>query len=283
MSDISDMTDMTAQPDRKTVLDVSKVAFCYAPSATSVDWSLSNLSLKVRAEEIVCILGASGCGKSTLLNLVAGLIKPNSGTVKVTAHGEGNRRIGYIFQNDALLPWRTVESNLMLVCQVSKEVSRESARSRIAQYLSTFHLNEQILKQFPAQLSGGMRQRVSIIQSLMFNPELLLLDEPFSALDFNTKLSLESEFYQLVKERGKAAILVTHDIEEAIAMADRVLIMRKGGTITNEFVIDLPDQNRSPENARGTPRFADYYREIWSELKVSMVENTTMVEDKNNG
>jgi NitT/TauT family transport system ATP-binding protein len=265
---------MSDQPDRKTVLNLCRIAFSYAPSATPIEWALTNLSLNVGAEEIVCILGASGCGKSTLLNLVAGLIKPDSGTIEVTAHGEGSRRIGYIFQGDALLPWRTVEANLMLVCQVSKEVSREFARSRIAQYLSTFHLKEQILKQYPAQLSGGMRQRVSIIQSLMFNPELLLLDEPFSALDFNTKLSLESEFYQLVKERGKAAILVTHDIEEAIAMADRILIMRKGGAITNEFVIDLPEQNRSPENARGTPRFADYYREIWSELKVAMVEST---------
>jgi NitT/TauT family transport system ATP-binding protein len=260
---------MSVQPDRKTVLNVSKVAFSYAPSASSVSWALDNLSLTVRAEEIVCILGASGCGKSTLLNLVAGLIKPNSGVVEVTAHDEGNRRIGYIFQDGALLPWRTVENNLMLVCQVSKEVSRESAKSRIAQYLNTFHLNEQILKQYPSQLSGGMRQRVSIIQSLMFNPELLLLDEPFSALDFNTKLSLESEFCQLVKEKGKAAILVTHDIEEAIAMADRILIMRKGGVITSEFAIDLADQKRAPENARGTPRFANYYKEIWSELKVS--------------
>jgi NitT/TauT family transport system ATP-binding protein len=229
--------------------------------------TIRDLGLTVNEGEIVCILGASGCGKSTLLNLIAGLLQPDTGKIDIKADGENHRRIGYIFQQDALLPWRTVEANLMLAADLSPDVSKEAAAESVNQYLQTFKLSEQILKQYPAALSGGMRQRVSIIQSLMFNPTLLLLDEPFSALDFFTKLKLEGEFYQLIKEKNKAAILVTHDIEESVAMADRILLMGQDGTFTKEFVIDLGEDKRSPETARGTARFADYYRDIWSELK----------------
>jgi len=225
------------------------------------------LALNVKEGEIVCILGASGCGKSTLLNLIAGLLQPTSGEIHVTSDGDNHRRIGYIFQQDALLPWRTVEANVMIASELWQDISEEEARGLVRQYLQTFNLNESILKQYPAALSGGMRQRVSIIQSLMFNPKLFLLDEPFSALDFFTKLKLESEFYQLVKEKNKAAIMVTHDIEEAVVMADRVLLMSQDGTFTKEFIIDLGEGNRSPESARGTTRFAEYYRDIWAELK----------------
>jgi NitT/TauT family transport system ATP-binding protein len=242
-----------------TVLNIAGLTFSYEGSAS---WGLRNLSLIVARQEIAAILGASGCGKSTLLNLIAGLLKANSGTIDLPG------RIGYIFQDDALFPWRTVQKNLMLAAEINNS---DSSPERIAQYLRTFHLKEEILKQYPSELSGGMRQRVSIIQSLMFNPELLLLDEPFSALDFYTKLSLESEFYQLVKERGKAAILVTHDIEEAIAMSDRVLIMGKDGTLTRQFKIDLGDE-RLPENARGSARFAELYNSIWSELRLVIAE-----------
>lgn len=233
--------------------------------------TISDLSLTINTNEIVCILGASGCGKSTFLNLIAGLLRPHSGKIDLLPQGEGKERIGYIFQQDALLPWRTVEANLMLASEITKEVTGKLANERINQYLTTFHLNEQILKQYPSQLSGGMRQRVSIIQSLMFDPVLLLLDEPFSALDFYTKLHLESEFYQLVKEQAKAAILVTHDIEEAIAIGDRVFIM-SNGNLTSEFVIDLGNKIRSPESARGTLQFAEYYRTIWSQLRTVIAE-----------
>jgi len=229
--------------------------------------TIRDLSLTVKEGEIVCILGASGCGKSTLLNLIAGLLQPDSGKIDVVSDGHNHRRIGYIFQQDALLPWRTVEANVMIASDLWPDISKVESTAVVRQYLQTFNLSESILKQYPAELSGGMRQRVSIIQSLMFNPQLFLLDEPFSALDFFTKLKLESEFYQLVKEKNKSAIMVTHDIEESVAMADRVLLMTQDGTFSREFVIDLGEGNRSPESARGTPRFSEYYRDIWSELK----------------
>jgi NitT/TauT family transport system ATP-binding protein len=139
-------------------------------------------------------------------------------------------------------------------------------------YLDAFHLREEILGQFPSQLSGGMRQRVSIIQSLMLNPELILLDEPFAALDFYTKLRLESEFRQLIKTRNKSAVLVTHDIDEAIAIGDRILIMGRDGTFTKEFEVDLGESVHSPEEARGSSRFAEYYQQIWSQLKAVIAE-----------
>ncbi|MBS1997394.1 MAG: ABC transporter ATP-binding protein [Cyanobacteria bacterium SZAS LIN-2] len=259
----------TAQP--KTVLDIAGLAYAYG--AATGDTVIRDLQLSVKEGEIVCILGASGCGKTTLLNLIAGLLQPRSGKIDVAdASHASHGRIGYIFQQDALLPWRTVEANVMMAAELMPGVARDEARKLVLQYLQTFNLNESILKLHPASLSGGMRQRVSIIQSLMFNPKLFLLDEPFSALDFFTKLKLESEFYQLVKEKNKAAIMVTHDIEESVAMADRVLLMSQNGTFTKEFVIDLGDGPRSPESARGTARFAEYYRDIWAELKAVIAQ-----------
>lgn len=221
---------------------------------------INNLSLNIQAGEIISVLGASGCGKSTLLNLIAGLLSPTAGTI------ESKQQIGYIFQDDALFPWRTVESNLMLASGIKKEITRTSVKENITKYLQIFHLKPEVLTQYPSQLSGGMRQRISIMQTLMFNPGLILLDEPFAALDFFTKLRLEAEVYQLIKEQKKAALLITHDIDEAIAISDRVIIMANGG-FTKEFQIDFGKANRSPEDIRGTAQFAEYYHSVWSHLR----------------
>jgi NitT/TauT family transport system ATP-binding protein len=223
--------------------------------------TVDSLELSVKKGEIVCILGASGCGKTTVLNLIAGLLKPKSGSINIQSESGKKNSIGYIFQSDPLFPWRTVEGNLMLAFDLNSSLDRSKAKETMQQYLSMFHLNQQVLAKYPTQLSGGMRQRVSIIQSLMFDPELLLLDEPFSALDYYTKLSLEEEFCQLVKEKNKAAILVTHDIEEAVAMGTRAFIM-SGGKLAKKFHL-----KEAGDNTRGTEEFARHYREIWSELK----------------
>lgn len=225
--------------------------------------TVNALELSVKKGEIVCILGASGCGKTTVLNLIAGLLKPKSGSINLqTESGKGNS-IGYIFQSDALFPWRTVEGNLMLAFDINGKLDRSKAKETMQLYLSMFHLNPHVLSKYPTQLSGGMRQRVSIIQSLMFDPELLLLDEPFSALDYYTKLSLEEEFCNLVREKNKSAILVTHDIEEAVSMGTRAFIM-SGGKLAKEFHIRKKSE---ADIARGSEEFAKHYREIWSELK----------------
>lgn len=258
---------MNTQPAADgSLLTIEGLTFSFDSSGSEIGKpTVSDLSLTVSPGEILCILGASGCGKTTLLNLIAGLLKPTKGKIDIHHASAAAQKIGYIFQNDALFPWRTVESNLLLAAEMN-QTSKAAAKGRITEYLKTFHLSESILRKYPAQLSGGMRQRTSIIQTLMFDPNLLLLDEPFSALDYYTKLSLESEFYQLVKEQNKAALLVTHDIEEAVAMGDRIFIM-SDGKLLKEFAIKIGGIDRLPENARGLPEFAEHYRAIWSELK----------------
>jgi NitT/TauT family transport system ATP-binding protein len=249
----------SAQP----ALTISGLRFSFQSLSSSV---IHDLSLTVRRGEIVAILGRSGCGKSTLLNLIAGLIKPQSGEIVIGKEQQTNRAIGYIFQEDALLPWRTVGANLSLAKDIGG-VAKDSFQTRLRDFLSSFHLHESILQKYPSQLSGGMKQRVSIIQTLLFNPSLLLLDEPFSALDFYTRLSLEAEFYNLVRSRGITALLVTHDIEEAIALSDRIILLSKSGTVQADIAIAFDCLAREPESVRGLPEFGQYYRAIWEQFK----------------
>lgn len=254
------------------VLSISDLSFGYG-TASQTPPVISNLSLSVKRGELVCILGASGCGKTTLLNLIAGLATASGGSITIGGKQDlSDGQIGYIFQQDALLPWRTVKGNLNLAREINQNLNTPDYDEKIATYLNVFHLEKKVLDQYPAQLSGGMRQRVAIIQALMLNPDLLLLDEPFAALDFYTKLRLESEFRQLVKTHGKGAVLVTHDIDEAIAMGDRILIMRKGGVFIKEYEVDLGKSVSSPEEARGAPQFATYYHKIWNDLKAVIAE-----------
>jgi NitT/TauT family transport system ATP-binding protein len=255
--------------ESQNVLNISNLFFTYKSNEIP-NKVIQNLSLSIKAGEIVTILGASGCGKSTLLNLIAGLLVPVQGSIQFNYNQiqiQSKQQIAYIFQDDALLPWRTVESNLLLAYELNQELKKEESKEKILDYLNLFHLVKNVLKLFPTQLSGGMRQRISIIQALMFNPQIILLDEPFSALDFFTKLRLESELYQFIKTKNKSAILITHDIDEAIAISDRVMLMASGGAITNEFAIDFGNAVRSPEEVRGTAKFADYYHRIWSQLR----------------
>ncbi len=250
------------------VLSITDLHFNYgATESGGARAVLANVSLELGPGEIVCLLGPSGCGKTTLLNLVAGLLSPSSGEIRFGQGKSGSARIGYIFQSDALFPWRTVRANLMLARDLQKGTSDDE---KLHEYLKTFHLDSTVLDAYPNQLSGGMRQRVSIIQALMFEPEILLLDEPFSALDFYTKLRLEEEFHTLAKKHNKSTLMVTHDIDESIAMADRIVIMSPEGTISNQLAIDFGEVQVTPEEARGTAKFSHYYNAIWSELRTSI-------------
>lgn len=245
-----------------SALRVSSLTFGYKTEATPV---IDNVSLSVEAGEIVSILGRSGCGKSTLLNLIAGLITPTAGDIRIDQH-HSRCNIGYIFQEDALMPWRTIEKNLALAQEIGK-VPKDAWQASLIELLARFHLDQTILPMYPSQLSGGMRQRVSIIQSLLFNPHLLLLDEPFAALDFFTKLRLEGEFYKFIKDTEKAAVLVTHDIEEAIAVSDHVVILNNTGSVEAKIAISFDSSERDPETIRGVQRFSEYYQQIWQQLK----------------
>lgn len=255
------------------LLLVQNLCFAYRQGSGGDAPAVGAISFALAPGEIVCVLGPSGCGKTTLLNLIAGLLEPTSGSIefsneqKSQSQSQSQKKIGYIFQQDVLLPWRTVRSNLMLANDLKKSTIDQKV---LDEYLKTFHLEPTILDRYPSQLSGGMRQRVGIIQALMFDPEILLLDEPFSALDFYTKLRLESEFHSLARSSRKGTLLVTHDIDEAIAMGDRVLIMDRSGKMAKEIAIDLGDGDISPDKARGHESFSGYYNDIFSCLEEAM-------------
>ncbi len=270
---------MAQEIQNEPVLSINNLSFAYSPQDSRV---IEDISIEIKRTEIISVLGASGCGKTTLLNLISGLLRPYEGQIKIRcgrmtaglSQPKEQTSIGYIFQRDPLLPWRTVKGNILLAKDLNKVSDERELQTRVSEYLKKFQLSEDILAKYPSQLSGGMRQRVSIIQALMFDPELLLLDEPFSALDFYTKISLEKEFWELIKSEKRSAILVTHDIDEAIAMSDRVLIMDNSGRINIEFKVDLTENGgqRSPETVRGTPAFANLYKKIWTELRTVIAQ-----------
>lgn len=266
-SDAGDTPRDTPRDTPGTVLEIVNLCVAYNTPDGGTKAIVNDVSLSLEAGELVCVLGPSGCGKTSLLNAICGLI-PSTGENRCR-----RGRIGYLFQQDALFPWRTVKDNLLLVAEMTRRPKKE-VEARIHNYLEIFRLSSEHLDYYPNQLSGGMRQRVALIQSLLQDPELLLLDEPFSSLDYYTKLRLETEFQQTIKTEGKAAILVTHDIEEAIAMGDRVLIMGVSGIFIREYQIKLNNGEsisgggHSAETARGLPEFAQYHAQIWNDLKM---------------
>ncbi len=257
---------------RNVVISVAALDFTYSDEANESRPLFENLCLEVERGEIVCLVGPSGCGKTTLLNLIAGFLKPLSGVIRVSPKEQSSNGVGYIFQHDALLPWRTVKGNLSLANELYEGKGSQSDERKIIEYLKLFNLDESVLTKYPSELSGGMRQRVSIVQSLMSEPDILLLDEPFSSLDFFTKLKLETEFRRMVTEKNKAALFVTHDIDEAVAMGDRILVMGNYPCgVQKELIIEFDTAKRlSPEAIRGHARFGEYFSLVWSCLRANV-------------
>ncbi len=230
---------------------------------------LHDISLQVREGEFLAIVGPSGCGKSTLLNVTAGLVAPSSGEVMVFGEelaGGVCRHAAYLFQQDALLPWRSVLANISLGLTLrgtSRAVAQEAARRWIDRVgLSGFE------DRYPHQLSGGMRKRAAIAQSWIVEPRLLLMDEPFSALDVHTRQIMETELLALWRESGKTVMFITHDLEEAIALADEVVVMSAGPSarIKGRYRVDLP-RPRDVAEIRLDAGFTDLYRRIWDDLR----------------
>jgi len=235
--------------------------------------AVKNVSVAVAPGEFVSVVGPTGCGKSTLLNVAAGLLAPSGGAVRV--FGESltgvNRRAGYMFQSDALMPWRTPAQNVAAGLEFRGE-TRAAARVQADGWLKRVGLGG-FGDRFPHQLSGGMRKRASLAQMLVLDPDIILMDEPFSALDIQTRQLMENEVLELWAAKRKAVLFITHDLDEAIAMSDRVLVLSAGPEShpIGEFAIDLA-RPRDVAEVRVTPRFIDLHKAIWDVLREEVLK-----------
>ncbi|NEU30018.1 ABC transporter ATP-binding protein [bacterium LRH843] len=260
-----------------STLQIQDVTMGYV-SKKEATLALDSITLTVQDGEFVSLLGPSGCGKTTLLSLIAGLLRPTNGHITLgglditDVKKQTDATIGYMLQQDYLFPWRTIEDNVILGQKILGNYSEQS-RQVALNWLAKIGLEDK-REFFPNQLSGGMRQRVALVRMLATNPSLMLLDEPFSALDYQTKLKLEDLVYQTLKSEKKTAILVTHDIEEAIAMSDRVILLSpRPGRI--HYIFDMPSEitQLKPFQARQHPMFTKQFQQIWKEME--RFESTT--------
>jgi NitT/TauT family transport system ATP-binding protein len=230
---------------------------------------IRSLSFSLYPGEVVSIVGPSGCGKTTLLNLLCRIIEPSHGSVMWHGQTLGGvpPGVGYMLQKDLLLPWRTAIDNVMLGLQV-KRLPRAQRASRAGDLLQMLGLAG-FAAHYPSTLSGGMRQRVALARTLAPDPEVLLFDEPFSALDFQTKILIERDMLRLVREQRRSLLLITHDVEEAVSLSDRVIVLsQRPCSIVAEHVIDLPGDRFNLIALRETAGFAQHVREIWAELDI---------------
>ncbi len=243
----------------KEVLRFDNVSMHYH-SGQGETVALLDASFSVREGEFVAIIGPSGCGKTTLLSLAAGLLTPTKG--RVITNGCS---FGYMLQKDELFPWRTIEKNVFLPLEI-KKTNTEEHRARAIALAEKYGL-KQFLKSYPAALSGGMRQRAALIRTLSVNPDVLLLDEPFSALDYQTRLSVCDDVYRIIREEKKTALLITHDISEAISVADKIFVLSKRpARIIAEHEIHFDEAE--PLKRRENKEFSRWFEVLWKELNV---------------
>ena len=220
---------------------------------------LDDISFDINEQEIVALLGPSGCGKSTILNIISALESPSEGEIILGA------KLGYMFQKDNLLAWRNIFNNVLLGLEVTKQKNQENIDYAIT-LLKKYDLIN-FKNYYPNELSGGMRQRVSLIRTLVLKPDLLLLDEPFSALDAQTKLTVQNDVFNIIKTEKKSALIVTHDVSEAIALSDKIIIL-SSRPATIKKVIDIKFNNLSPIERRKNILFTEYYNQICNQLNI---------------
>lgn len=255
---------------KRTMVEIKNIGMTYHTFNGETE-ALRNMDFHVYEGEILGIVGPSGCGKSTLLSIIAGLIKPSTGEVLVNGKKVvgPTKDIGYMFQKDHLFEWRTILQNVLLGLEIQGRVKEEDVK-KAEKLLETYGLAE-FKDSYPRQLSGGMRQRAALIRTLIVEPNLLLLDEPFSALDYQTRLAISDEIGLILKKEKKTALLVTHDIAEAISLSDRIIVLTKRpATIKDIIEIELtcPGGEWSPIKCREAPEFRHYFNKIWKELDV---------------
>ena len=229
--------------------------------------ALKNLSFSLEKGEFVSIVGPSGCGKSTLLSIISGLLTPESGTLLLNGKHlcKNTTDIGYMLQKDHLLEWRTIYKNIVLGLEITHQLSATTKKKAYA-LLEQYGLLD-FAKAKPSELSGGMKQRVALIRTLLLEPELLLLDEPFSALDYQTRLTVGDEIGQIIRSEGRTAILVTHDLSEAVSLGDRVIVLsNRPARVKRVVPLSFDLENDTPLNRRNAPEFKNYFNLIWKEL-----------------
>lgn len=250
------------------ILKIKNVTKKYQAKNGEIE-AIKNAAFSVKKGEFISIIGPSGCGKSTLLSIIAGLEEKTSGNIEI----EGEEingitdKIGYMLQKDSLLEWRTIYNNVLFGLEIMGNKNEES-KAYVDLLLKKYHLYE-FKDKLPSQLSGGMRQRVALIRTLAVKPKILLLDEAFSALDYQTRLMVTKDVYKILKNEKMTMIMVTHDISEAISMSDRVIVLSNRPTETKSiYDINFEMENRDPLNCRKNSKFSEYFDCLWKELDV---------------
>lgn len=246
----------------KEIIHAEHLSLVYQTAAGETE-ALRDVSFAVGEGEYVSLIGPSGCGKSTLLSLAAGLLTPTGGTIRLPAR----EKIGYMLQQDGLFDWLTIQKNVRLGLDVRRQRSRDADdyADRLLQMYGLWEFRDR----FPAQLSGGMRQRAALIRTLAVRPELLLLDEAFSALDYQTRLAVADDIYAIIRREGKTALMVTHDIGEAVSMSDRVVVLsHRPGTVKAVYDIRFASGRGTPLENREKEEFRTYFNRIWRDIDV---------------
>ena len=242
------------------ILEIKNLSKIYHTSKGEIP-AIKDLNLSIKDGVFIAIVGPSGCGKSTLLSILCGLEEASSAEI---IYPKKELKMGYMLQNDTLFPWLNILDNSMLGLKIENNVDKEST-SRVKKMLEAYGLKD-FIKKYPNNLSGGMRQRVALIRTLATNPDILLLDEPFSALDYQTRLKLSNDVWKIIKKENKTTIMITHDIAEAISMADIIVVLTDRPTkVKNIYEVKMKNKGEPIDN-RNNPEFKNYYDLIWKDI-----------------
>ena len=252
------------------VLKVSNVNYIYHTLQNEIE-AIKDISFTINKGEFVAIVGPSGCGKTTILSLIAGLLKPTKGSITLDGKNVDTSKIGYMFQKDHLFEWRSIWQNVVLGLEIKKEQKNTEKTNNVKSLLEKYGLKD-FIKNKPRELSGGMRQRVALIRTLATDPKILLLDEPFSALDYQTRLNVCDDVYKIIKNENKTALLVTHDISEAISLADKVIILSSRPSYVKKIININLNSYGLPFKRREAPEFRELFDEIWREIQYEKKE-----------
>lgn len=241
------------------ILKINNLRKIYHTNSNEI-LAVENFSYTLKDGEFVSIVGPSGCGKSTILSILCGLLEKSDGEIEI----DDNIKLGYMLQNDSLFDFRTILENCLLGLEIKHQLTEEN-KQYVIKLLETYGLKE-FINSYPENLSGGMRQRAALIRTLACNPDILFLDEPFSALDYQTRLSVSDDVYKIIKQEKKSAIMVTHDLAEAISMSDKVIVLtERPSSIKNIYEIKLSNKSTPIEN-RKCKEFSEYYDKIWKDI-----------------